>query len=281
MRNIFFTFLLMASSLTGYQYQLSICGIFHNEARFLEEWIDYHRHVGVEHFYLYNNRSTDDSVEKLQKYIEQGCVTLIDWHHDYDNLIDWNDIQCRAYQDGLKRSNGVSRWLAIIDTDEFIVPVTAKTIPEILVDYQAASGVAVNWVMYGSADIYEVPHDQRMTHRLLLRAPDPKSEHYLVKSIVDPKRVLHMDSPHFCWYLEGCCVNTNWEHVPLYNSPSFAVDKLRINHYWTRDAKFMYEDKIPRGTKMYSDNLKHRTEAILQLNAIYNTIFDDIMLRTW
>ena len=36
------------------KHQLSICAIFKNEAKFLKEWIEYHRLVGVDHFYLYD-----------------------------------------------------------------------------------------------------------------------------------------------------------------------------------------------------------------------------------
>ena len=41
-------------------YYSSICAIFKDEARFLREWLEYHRLIGIEHFYLYNNFSTDD-----------------------------------------------------------------------------------------------------------------------------------------------------------------------------------------------------------------------------
>lgn len=34
--------------------------MFYNEAKFLKEWLDYHLVIGVGHFYLYNNNSTDD-----------------------------------------------------------------------------------------------------------------------------------------------------------------------------------------------------------------------------
>ena len=42
------------------KYKVSICAIFKNEAKYLREWIEFHKIVGVEHFYLYNNFSTDD-----------------------------------------------------------------------------------------------------------------------------------------------------------------------------------------------------------------------------
>lgn len=34
--------------------------MFYNEAKFLKERLDYHLVIGVSHFYLYNNNSTDD-----------------------------------------------------------------------------------------------------------------------------------------------------------------------------------------------------------------------------
>ena len=38
------------------KYDVTLCAIFRNEALFLKEWIDYHRTIGIEHFYLYNNK---------------------------------------------------------------------------------------------------------------------------------------------------------------------------------------------------------------------------------
>ena len=61
------------------RYQLSICAFFKNEARYLKEWIEYHRLIGVDHFYLYNNGSTDDFKRVLNPYVRKGVVTLVNW----------------------------------------------------------------------------------------------------------------------------------------------------------------------------------------------------------
>src|SRR6187431_2863710 len=62
-----------------YKYTVSLCGIFKNEAKFLDEWIQFHLVVGIDHFYLYNNNSDDNYYEILKPYIEKGFVDLIDW----------------------------------------------------------------------------------------------------------------------------------------------------------------------------------------------------------
>ena len=63
----------------GKKYQVSICAIFKNEAKYLKEWIEFHRIIGVEHFYLYNNNSDDNYLDVLKTYVEQGIVDLIEW----------------------------------------------------------------------------------------------------------------------------------------------------------------------------------------------------------
>ena len=59
------------------QYKVSIGAIFKNEALYLKEWIEFHRIVGVEHFYLYNNNSDDNYREVLEPYIKRNIVTLV------------------------------------------------------------------------------------------------------------------------------------------------------------------------------------------------------------
>ena len=49
---------------------LSIAAIYRDEGPYLREWIEFHRLVGVERFFLYNNRSTDDHLEVLAPYID-------------------------------------------------------------------------------------------------------------------------------------------------------------------------------------------------------------------
>src|SRR4051812_43400023 len=70
---------IQSSKLQYQKYKLVACAIFQNETFFLREWIEYHRIVGVEHFYLYNNLSTDNYLEILQPYIAEGIVELFDW----------------------------------------------------------------------------------------------------------------------------------------------------------------------------------------------------------
>ncbi|MFM6204524.1 glycosyltransferase family 92 protein, partial [Planktothrix sp.] len=52
--------------------KLSVCAIIKDEASYLIEWLEFHKLVGVERFYLYNNNSTDHTTDLLQSYIRSG-----------------------------------------------------------------------------------------------------------------------------------------------------------------------------------------------------------------
>jgi hypothetical protein len=62
----------------GYQHGVAALAIFRSEAPYLPEWIEYHRLLGVEHFYLLSNDGLEDAVSSavLARYIADGIVTL-------------------------------------------------------------------------------------------------------------------------------------------------------------------------------------------------------------
>ena len=60
-------------------FYLSLCVIVKNEARYLVEWIEFHRMVGVQRFHIYDNNSTDNITEVLAPYIKEGVVEYIPW----------------------------------------------------------------------------------------------------------------------------------------------------------------------------------------------------------
>ena len=91
------------------KYEISLCLIFKDEGRFLKEWLDYHLTVGVDHFYLYDNNSTDNYREVVRPYIDNGVVTLIDWPYP--------QAQVKCYQHCLETFCNETNWIVYIDAD--------------------------------------------------------------------------------------------------------------------------------------------------------------------
>lgn len=136
----------------SHKYFLSVATMFKNERRWLREWLEFGLMMGVEHFFLYDNNSTDSPLEILQSYIDGGYVTYIPWPPAA--IVPWKvttvqekeqwewfrdcletclanlwtvhtqgPCQMAAFSDAILRTKGgVSRWLGIWDVDEFIFP---------------------------------------------------------------------------------------------------------------------------------------------------------------
>lgn len=257
-------------------YQLTVCAIFQDDAKWLPEWIEFHEKQGVEHFYLYNNGSTDDYKNILKPYIDHGLVELIDWMKPSHNIADFTGIQCGAYDHCLKSIAQEAKWCAIIDTDEFLFAVDGRPLPEMLREYDAYSGVIVNWCCYGTSGIDKIPENQKMIETLLLRAPLNFTDNHFVKSIVKPKDVSVCDCPHYCKYKIGKRSVTENKTLAgaAMRTKQVSVNKLRINHYWARDLDFFYNVKINRWIKWgrpYSQSIEKEAQM--------NAEFDDIILK--
>jgi hypothetical protein len=258
-----------------YRYNLAICAIFQDEAPYLKEWIEFHRLVGVEHFYLYNNRSRDNYREVLKPYILSGLVEVIDKPKVANRIKVFNRLQCKCYNECLAHARGVSKWVAFIDIDEFLFPVNERSLLSVLKQYEGFGGVYANWRIFGTSHIRHIPKSQLLIETLTLCTKKSFPANLYVKSIVRPEYAVNFPNPHHPIYRPGYCqVNTN--KVPFegpFLSTYIQDNKLRINHYWTRDEDFFYRIKIPRQKKWGGDP---NAQQILQGS---NTEKDEAILR--
>ncbi|MBQ3452222.1 MAG: glycosyltransferase family 92 protein [Selenomonadaceae bacterium] len=95
-------------------HNLAVVAIMKCEGPYLKEWLDYHLIAGVDHFYLYDNESPDNQAEVAKPYIEAGLV-------DYFSL-PGKAMQMVAYNDAVRRFKFHCRYMAFIDSDEFVYP---------------------------------------------------------------------------------------------------------------------------------------------------------------
>jgi len=247
---------------------LGICAIFQNEAPYLEEWIEFHKKQGFKKFYLFNNLSVDDYKIVLQEYVEDGLVELIEWPYASDNQPAWNTIQCDAYNHGLALAKGKVKWCAFIDTDEFLFSPTHKSIKETLKEYKSYSGVCVSWVCYGTSDISTRQLVKNLVHRSHFNHPMNK----YCKSIINVEKASHCVDPHFFFYHQGYAVTEQYVRQHGSVAETHSVQKLRINHYWSRDLDFFWNNKIPRHLK-WSSNY----DELVQREKDFNLVYDPIL----
>jgi len=233
-----------------YKYDVAICAIFQNEAPYLREWIEFHKLVGVKHFYLYNNLSNDEYQKVLNPYIRSGEVDLIEWGYNTNpDGANWSTIQKMAYDHALNLTRNKVKWVAFIDTDEFLFPVQVDNLANFLQDYENFAAVCVNWQMYGTSGVKKISKGHLLIEDLIYKAPFDYYENMHVKSIVRPEFVETNVNPHSFAFQPGFYqVNANKE-IFSGSYSAVIIDKIRINHYWTRDEHFFNHIKLARRQK--------------------------------
>lgn len=81
----------------------------------IKEFIDYHRWVGVDSFYLRENGESCAIEEDLQPYVKAGVVDL--------GLLpgEKHPTQTNWYNECSRKASRLHSWVAFIDIDEFMV----------------------------------------------------------------------------------------------------------------------------------------------------------------
>jgi len=252
------------------KHRLVIAAIFKNENPYLREWIEFHRLIGVDHFYLYDNDGGEDARALLSPYEEAGVVTRHDWthldgtRHDRPTRFGGRDKNHMAFAHAAKHYRKACRWMLKIDIDEFLVPLEGDSIPPLLEPFAAAGvkGIQVPRVNFGHSG-----------HRT--RPPGLLIESYLEREaeISDHKDIAHapylsdndrMNSAHRWGYRIGTRARLVRHR---------DVGDIRIHHYYTKSLEECLDRQNMMKTRPTSE-----TEWEAQ-NAHLNAVHDDTMLR--
>ena len=251
---------------------LSICMNFKDEAPYLKEWLEYHLSIGVDHFYLYNNESSDNYLEILKPYQDKGIITL--------NNVSGKTAKKKSFEHFVKNYKFLTYWVALIDSDEYLT-FTEEDMTgwEFFKNYEDHSGVGLNWLMFGSSGLSGV--QTPVLEKFTKCAPPYDAAHMLgdqskidnvcrhIKSIVNPRKISgSWNNPHYCNYETKYCKKSQNFAVDTHKNPitesggsrrglaatskeNTKHDKAFIRHYFTKTKeewirrKMRYRDDAP------------------------------------
>ncbi|NES76928.1 MULTISPECIES: glycosyltransferase family 92 protein [unclassified Okeania] len=212
----------------GEKCKLSICAIMKDEGPYLEEWLEFHKLVGVEKFYLYDNNSTDNTQNILQLYIHNGEVIYYYWPD--------KPGQMSAYTHCLKNHRYDSEWIAFIDLDEFLFPTVAEKITDIIDEFSDVSALGVNWLNFGTSGHEKKPQGLQIEN-FIKRSKSSFGPNKHIKCILHPEKTIRPLNPHQFVFSEGRVVTENKQPIKGPFSSTHSIKKLRINHYTTRSKE--------------------------------------------
>lgn len=205
----------------------SVAAIFKCEEPYIGDWVKYHLGIGAEHIYLYDNDSPDRSAE-VAKDVGRDKVTI--------HPIPGHPVQHKAYAQCLHQYRQASRWLAFLDIDEYLVPLTP--LYELLKYYEFYPAVCPHWILFGSSghQLYTpVPVPERFTH-------SQADVNIHVKSIVNPMRTHNWVTAHrFTHDTEP--VDEKCNRIGMYDSTPAGgtADIIYVAHYTTKSKEECFE----------------------------------------
>lgn len=269
----------------GEQYGLCAVAIMWNEGPDLQEWIEFQRLVGIQHVYLYDDGSTDNSSEIVSSYIETGYVTLVPWAAFFAGFAQ----QRLAYAHALCTFGPRWRWMAFIDIDEFLFPVREESLLDVLERYEDIPAIVVPWHMFGFCGHQTRPRGlviENYTRRVSFPPQPGKTCLLNWKSIVNPRSVTGVDSPHFFFFQHGrrggFTEAREWvdESAPP-NWTRLESGIFRLNHYFTKSYGEFTRKRMHGRSVSGRGADAHVRRALRYANAIESspTVEDHLILR--
>jgi hypothetical protein len=250
---------------------VALCCRIRDEARYLEEWIEYYLAAGVDHFFFYEKLSQDNYRDVLRPYIDQGMVTLFDnWPHV--------PVSPAAEEDCILRSVGRFEWVGFIDADEFVVIQGDRGIGEFLSRYRTEVSVALHWYMFGSNGHQKRPAGPviaEYTHRA-------KAANRHVKCFLRPEYVAKYRNSH-SWYYRSMrhAVTEAGRRVDGSTSVPASAESAWINHYHHKSDQDYFE-KAARKSVVDTVGIRFQTRSKQRhagSQSVDNAVFDDCAAR--
>lgn len=192
------------------------CVIIRDEREYILEWIAYHEIIGFDRFIVYDNGSSDGTIDILAPLDRCGRIDYV-WWPDRPGVVP----QLSAYKDAISKVS--TEWVSFLDVDEFLNLKSITCIGDFLRRFPTTvGGVAINWKMFGSSG---------------LRSRQPG---LVIERFTRCADLSHGAGPNseygFAWQVKSVA------RVRAIESVSFHVHKLKPQFYYTNPSGQDYLD---------------------------------------
>ena len=231
-----------------------VCCIGRNENKYIREYVDWYKNLGVTNICLYDNNfdGDDDFNDVIKQDIDDGYVIYNNWRNK-------KDCQIEAYNDCYSRFGNDYDWILFIDCgDEYLELQHCKTINEYLTMPQFVNFDMIHVNLLTVGDNGLVKYDNRPLH---VRFPEEIDHN--TKIAYDFPENFHVSSIVRGGRNDVIFNKVGWSHTPVSdtlrccNNIGFTVDGKSpfcpmdftlayFRHYTTKTAE-EYVEKMKRG----------------------------------
>jgi len=253
-----------------------------DEARYIEEWVRFHRAVGIRHFYIYDNGSTDETLAILRDLLDADMLTIIPWAGRMKDVATGTTLngQVIVFAHAILNFGGAYRWMAFIDVDEFLLPKEGRTVEQALEAVGGFPNVSLPWHMFATSG-HETPPGGPLVLNYTMRGADPMTDKEDVrnfKCIVDPCEVTEVSVHQFQTREFGdLTANDTGKRFTrrARKSPAFYSNRfLQLNHYYTKSREELMA-KLARGWTYDTSPTKYRDKVLSIVKSIEENEVED------
>jgi hypothetical protein len=209
---------------------LTLGSCLKQEESYMADFVKLNRSLGVEHFVFFDREYTP-----LSKVLgNEPDVEIIHFPDIPQN------VHAEAWAQLIKHNQGKTKWLALIDADQVLVPVKTNDIKEILTNYENYASLQCNWHTFGSSGRIE-KGDGSLYERFLMRAKSQEGINNHTQFICQPDRTLALkthDPHHPRLAANEVSVNTNHGFI---NNSAFNIpplhDIMYVAHYISKSKE--------------------------------------------
>ena len=249
------------------KYNISVCALVSGEEDFLEEWMEYHSLIGVDHFYLYYLSRSQGLERLMNHYCQKEKVSWVYWPcsilQKKDNPQVWYLAALTTiYQNAIKyRACHESQWVCCLEVSEFLLPVSKNHLQDLIQKYSDYSALLLESVCYKVSNPNETSSKSSiMESKFIIQNPE-KDSMKTCKMLIKPQ-----DCSFFICSPFRCILKKHRKSLAL--SDSF----LRVNHYFCRTQSD--QEDIPIGDNLYLSDQEFRTKKEDYLDRGFH-IFDN------
>ena len=243
------------------KYYLSLCCIIKNE-KYLEQFITYYHVLGIEHFYIYDNDSSPKISDRLNNNYFKNLCTIIPFSGKMK--------QMPAYNDCINRTKDETKWLVVVDGDEYIYPKQDFSLRDFISKYDNYHAIGINWVFFGSS-FHEKSQDGILIDKFR-HCNKNQNEH--IKTICQPKFTLNFKDPH-CVNVQNPSkyIDPNYNIISGPYNKNHTITKIQINHYHLKSREDLDRKRALGPTPDRLEGYKGPDENIL--HQLDNDIIDN------
>jgi predicted HAD superfamily phosphohydrolase YqeG len=207
--------------------KIALVCIAKNEDNYIKEWVDYHKKIGFDKIFIFENNWVcniiDDVVVKIK--------------------FDGEMKQVSAYNYFIENFKDVYDWCLFIDVDEFLVLKNNINVKDFIRQYgNVENGIAINWVLFGNNNHTKVIGNNYSVLDRFTKRQKNINQHIKTFLKLKNKNVKMVD-PH---HPNVTIYDTNLTEVKSALNPRGVIDVVQINHYFCKtEEEFML--KINRG----------------------------------